>query len=241
MNAHDWFVEHRDTFVIRGLEPEEERVFLEHLAGCAECRDEITRLERDLRWLPMGVEPTAPRPGLKRRLVEGALGTRGRRVRWAVPIAAAAALALAAGTWWTGRAREQVLQQRVAQLRQQLDEVRDTLSIISGAGRVLQASITMDGHQGGLMIFADTKTHRWNVVVHGLPPAHPGEVYQFWFICSNGMVRGVQIHPNEVAPAFMTLGMPNDGGEVMGAALTVEAASGQSPEPKGKELAHLML
>jgi hypothetical protein len=99
----------------------------------------------------------------------------------------------------------------------------------------------MDGHQGGLMIFADVRTHRWNVVVHGLPPAAPGEVYQFWFICANGMVRSVEVHPSEAVPAFVTLGMPSMGGEVKGAALSVEQQGEQSPEPKGKMLVHLIL
>ncbi|MGH7702938.1 MAG: anti-sigma factor, partial [Gemmatimonadales bacterium] len=68
-----------------------------------------------------------------------------------------------------------------------------------------------------------------------------GEVYQFWFICENGMVRGVEVHVDETSPAFMTLSMPAEGGEVRGAALTVEPAAEHSPTPTGKELAHLML
>jgi hypothetical protein len=240
MNPHDWFVEHRTAFVVRTLDEREAASFREHLEGCAECRNEVARIERDLAWLPMGVTPAEPRPGLTRRLVEGAVGARRRRISW-LPLAAAAALVLFAFAGWVGADRRSERIEAVASsLRGELSATRDTLSIIRGAARVLQASFRMDGHQGGMTIFADTRTHRWNVVVHGLPEAHPGEVYQFWFICDNGMVRGTEVHLTESSPAFMTLSMPPEGGQVLGAALTVEPA-GHTGEPRGKTLAHVML
>ena len=241
MNSHEWFIEHRTAFVVRSLERPEERSFTEHLAGCDECRAEIARIERDLAWLPMAVAPVAARPGLRRELVEAVLGGGRRRSRRPVVLALAASLMLALGLWGWGRRQATALSAEIAELQGRLNATRDTLSIMRGAGRVLQASIKMDGHQGGLMIFADQRSRRWNVVVHGLPPAHAGEVYQFWFICENGMVRGVEVHVNETSPAFMTLSMPVEGGEVRGAALTVEPAAETSAAPTGKELAHLML
>jgi hypothetical protein len=84
-------------------------------------------------------------------------------------------------------------------------------------------------------------THRWNVVLHGLPAAPPGEKYQLWFICADGMVRGVELVPTQSGPTFVNVGMPERGGGVLGAALSVEPASNQSDVPRGKELAHLML
>lgn len=99
----------------------------------------------------------------------------------------------------------------------------------------------MDGEEGGLLIFADDVSHRWNVVVHGLPPAPAGEKYQFWFICSDGMVRGATVASAGGRPAFLTLGMPREGGTVMGAALTLEPKSNVSRESRGKALAKLML
>jgi len=30
------------------------------------------------------------------------------------------------------------------------------------------------------------------VVIHDLPQLPPGERYQFWFICDDGMVRGAE-------------------------------------------------
>jgi hypothetical protein len=68
VTAHDWYVENRAAFLARTLEPGEERTFRDHLVRCDECARELARLERELAWLPMGVAPAAPAPGLARRL-----------------------------------------------------------------------------------------------------------------------------------------------------------------------------
>jgi hypothetical protein len=119
--------------------------------------------------------------------------------------------------------------------------VRDTLAIMRSADRVRHASIRMGNQHGGMVIFADDRTHRWNVVVYGLPAPLPGEVCQFWFITDTGMVRGVEVKNDGRWPAFMTLPMPPSGGAVMGAALTLEPEGSASAAPRGKELAHLMM
>ena len=43
MTAHQWFVEHRTAFVIRSLDPDEDRAFQAHLQGCEECRTAVER------------------------------------------------------------------------------------------------------------------------------------------------------------------------------------------------------
>lgn len=241
MNPHEWFVEHRTAFAVRGLAPEEEEKFLEHLPGCAECREEVARLNREFAWLPMAVAPVPPRPGLRRELVEAVLGNRRRSVRSIARPAAAAAAVLVVGVWSWGRQHSATLTREITMLRRQLTAVEDTLSVMRRASRVLQAKIEMDGHEGGLTIFTDDRTHRWNVVVNGLPPAGPGEIYQFWFITEDGMVRGVKVHVDGATSALMTLGMPAGAGAVTGACLTLESAADSTGQPKGKELAKLML
>jgi hypothetical protein len=77
------------------------------------------------------------------------------------------------------------------------------------------------------------------VVVHGLPPAPAGNVYQFWFITETGMVRSVTVNADTARPAFVTLPMPPVRSPVMGAALTVEPALNRSSEPQGQQLAHV--
>jgi hypothetical protein len=227
--------------VTRTLEESELRTFEEHLARCPECTAEVGSIERDLAWLAMGVPPVPLKPGLRRRLIEGVLEPRGRRwMRRAMPAALAASLALAAAGWLAGRTEVERLKAAVEQRDTYLAALMDTLSIMRGADRVLQASIDVDGRQGGILIFDDAVTHRWNVVVHGLPPAPEGQVYRFWFICEEKMVPGAEVQAGG-KPALFTLPMPPEGGKVMGAALTVESLSTPPMEPRGRKLAELML
>ena len=245
MTSHEWFIEHRTSFVIRTLEPDEERSFREHLIGCAECRAEVERSEGELAWLPMGVAPVAPRPGLTRSLVDGALGARRRSPGWLVPVSLAASLLLSVGSWFwawsTVRGFEDSVAVERERLGRELAMTRDTLGIIRQAGMVRHADITMGAHKGGLIIFADTETHRWNVMVYGLPAPLPGQVCQFWFITDSGMVKSVPVQTQMGAPAFVTLGMPSAPGRVMGAALTMESEGSSNAAPQGPQLAHLML
>lgn len=246
-NMHEWFIEHRAAFVARSLDRRDEKAFVDHLVRCDECTREVARLEQELAWLPMATAPVAPRPGLQRKLLEGALGV--GRWRWTrlTTAAVAASLLLSVGVY----ARDRLVQQRLqAELTRQeqaltartsaLAAVQDTLSIMRDAARVLQANFTMHGHPGGVLIFADEHSHRWNVVVHGLPPAGPGEMYQFWFIAPDGMIRAAEVHPNPAGPVLLTLSMPSSG-PVLGAALSVEPMHEQSPGPQGQVLAHLTL
>ncbi|MGH7536509.1 MAG: hypothetical protein ACREMG_13150, partial [Gemmatimonadales bacterium] len=154
MNAHDWYLETRAAFVARALEPGEERTFIDHLARCKECTAEVARLERDLSWLPMGVPPVAPRPGLVREIASHVLD-RPRRPRW-MPWAVAAAAAVAAALiGYRGERQRLVLESRLATRQEELLALTDTLSILRQAQQVLQARISMDGHQGGLLIFQE--------------------------------------------------------------------------------------
>jgi anti-sigma-K factor RskA len=240
MSAHQWYTENRAAYVARSLEPDEERTFRDHLVRCEACTREVDRLARELGWLPMGVAPVAPAPGLARRMAAEILD-RPSRWRRRLPLAAAAAALLAAGGGLLVlQSREHHLERLLAAREGRLTALEDTLSVLRQANNVLQAQISMDGHQGGLVIFQDAVSHRWCVVVHGLPPAPADSVYQFWFITQTGMVRSVEVHADMRRPAFMTLPMPGVAAPVMGAALTVEPAVSRSSEPQGAMLAHLV-
>jgi anti-sigma-K factor RskA len=242
VNPHDWFVEHRIDYATHTLDGEDTATFEAHLPNCAECREEVARIDQELRWLGMEVAPVAPHPGLRRRIVDHVLeGKPASRRRWLTPVALAASALLAVAGWYAGHHKVLQLESRVAELQLQSTALADTLSVIRRAGRVLQAGFEMDQRHGGLVIFTDETTHRWSVVVHGLPPAPAGTTYQFWFICSDGMVRGSRIDHTGERPMMFTTGMPERGGAVLGAALTVEPVGVNSGPPQGRELAHLRL
>jgi hypothetical protein len=243
MTTHEWFAEQCTPFTIHRLDAEAERNFREHLRGCEECQAEIAEIQQDLAWLSTGVWPRNPRPALASALAERALDRKPRCPPWALPVAVAAGIVLLLGAWmWTGFSRASLRSSMVeerAALLNQVSSTRDTLDIIRAAGRVRHADIIVGDRQGGLVIFADDRTQRWNVVVYGLPAPNPGEVRQFWFVTETGMVKGVEVKTDGTAPTFLTLGMPRSGGRVKGAALTVEVAGSDGPQPMGPELAHL--
>jgi hypothetical protein len=239
MNAHDWYVENRAGFVARSLEPAEERTFRDHLARCAECTAEVTRLERELAWLPMALPPQAASPSFPRRAATRILERRGRWRQWVPYGVAAAAVLLAIGAGYRGTEERRALRTVLADREHRLVALEDTLSVLRGARQVVQIPIAMEGRQGGLLIFQEPVSHRWCVVVHGLPPAPAGNVYQFWFITESGMVRSVTLKADAPHPAFFTLPMPPVRSPVMGAALTVEPALNRSSEPQGQQLAHV--
>ena len=245
MNPHDWFAEHAVEYATRTLDAEDARAFEAHLVQCDACRREVVEIEQDLGWLPMGLPPATPRPGFRERIVAGVLGRRraARRVSWVLPTALAASLLLAVGGWYLGSARSRALARELEVQRAAVAALQDTLSIMRKAGRILQATFEDGRTSGGVLIFADEVTHRWNVVIHGLPPAPQGYQYQFWFICDDGMVRGTEVAAQTSGPTMFTTGMPQPEScpEVKGAALTEEPVAERQGPPRGRSLAHLML
>ena len=211
---HEWFVENRLEYATRTLEPEDERTFEAHLAGCEECQVEVAgsrAISAGCRWRST---PVAPRPGLRRRIAERVLGEKPRPSSRAIPRGrAGGARGVGAAGGREDGSRDQCAGRPVSSRswraqRAAIAALMDTLSIMREAGRVLQASVDVNGTRGGLLIFADEATHRWNVVVHGLPPAPPGYRYQFWFICDDGMVRGNEVQASTSRPTMFTTGMP---------------------------------
>jgi hypothetical protein len=244
MMPHEWFIEHRLDYATRTLDPEDAKRFEAHLDGCEECRREIARIEQDLSWLPMGLPPIEPRPGFRRRVIEHVLESRSARSpRWLLPAALAASVFLFTAGWYLGWFRVGSLQRELEDQRAVVAALKDTLSIMRQAGRVLQANVEIGHTRGGVLIFADEVTHRWNVVIHGLPPAAAGYRYQFWFVCADSMVRGVEVAADTLRPTMFTTGMPEQQTcpIVKGAALTEESVADAQGPPRGKSLAHLML
>lgn len=242
MRTHDWFIERRAEFATNTLDPEEARAFTDHLIRCEECREEVAAIEQDLALLPMAVNPVTPRPGFRWKVTAAALGQRRPGwLTWAPLLAAAVVMAVALGAVRRASVREATLAAELNRSRTALVALGDTVAVLRRAARIMQATIEMDNHRGNLLIFADDVTHRWNVVLQGLPPAPDGAKYQFWFICADGMVRSAELTPTGTGAVMVTLGMPETGGAVLGASLSVEPMDNASNTPAGRELAHLML
>lgn len=242
MTSHDWYVEHRASWVARALDTEEARSFADHLKRCPECREAVAELERDLSWLPLGVAPVAPRPGFRRDILDRIVGARRHsRWGWVVPAALAASLLISLGVIRGQHQRLEVVSGELANRDATLAALRDTLSVEHDAAQVVHASFAAAGKACNITIIADPHTHRWNVVVHGLPPANAGETYQFWFITDDGMRRGVAIDAVTGRVASFVTDMPPGNAKVMGAALSIERAESRGGPMKGTELTKIMM
>jgi Anti-sigma-K factor rskA/Putative zinc-finger len=170
---HTGYREEIGAYLLGALTDLERQAFERHVAGCAECRDELERLRPAADALPRGVEQVEPPPGLKASLMEvvesearersGAPAAR-RRIRLpSLPrfrpalVAAALALGLLAGFG-------------LAQLGG--DDNERTLAATVDQGRLPDASgslsIQGDGQDGAILS------------VHGMPPAGRARVYQAW-------------------------------------------------------------
>jgi Anti-sigma-K factor rskA/Putative zinc-finger len=170
---HTGYREEIGAYLLGALTDLERQAFERHVAGCAECRDELERLRPAADALPRSVEQVEPPPALKASLMEvvesearersGAPAAR-RRIR--LPslagfrpalVAAALALGLLAGFG-------------LAQLGGDDDE--RMLAATVDQGRLPDASgslsIQGDGEDGAILS------------VHGMPPAGRARVYQAW-------------------------------------------------------------
>jgi len=199
------------AYVLDALDPSDLEAFEEHLATCVRCRELVAELSGAAAALAYAVPPVSPPPALRARILEAARAERPNvvalRPRWAMPAAAAAAIAACAaiglGAWdlslhdQLGAARDQALQ-RIP--------LRCSSPSCGAAGSVVVAS----GGSGAL-------------VLSNLVAAPAGKTYQAWVIrgravASAGLFRGGQ------ATTIVTLSQPVRAGSLV--AVTVEPAGG---------------
>jgi anti-sigma factor RsiW len=174
---HTEYREEIGAYLLGALTDLERQAFERHVAGCAECRDELERLRPAADALPRSVEQVEPPPGLKTSLMDvverearerpGAPAARQRATRRIrLPslagfrpalVAAALALGVVAGFG-------------VAQLGG--DDGARTVAATVDQGRLPDASgslrIQGDGEDGAILS------------VHGMPSPGDDRVYQAW-------------------------------------------------------------
>src|SRR5829696_425467 len=67
--GHEHWQDATGAYVLGALAETERAAFEEHLAGCPACREEVDQLLPAARALPISVEPVAPPPSLKARIM----------------------------------------------------------------------------------------------------------------------------------------------------------------------------
>jgi anti-sigma-K factor RskA len=252
MTEHHWLTEHLVEYVTDQLTDDDRALVEAHLPQCAACQAEVDAIANDLRYLPMGAPPMAPRPGFRSRVLAAATGrpSAARQTPTWLVTGLAAATALAAGLAWQSQRTAAVLRGDLSAAEAELRAAHasaialtDTLSIVRAAGKIVYTALAMPGQRGGVVLIDDPTTHRWQVVAHGLPQLARGQRYQFWFICEDGMARGVPIIPTAAGSAALTTDMPTTPpGKILGATITIESDGVPVPASgHGPKIATLML
>lgn len=202
-------------YVAGVLDENERRELSAHLeSGCPACAGALAEAHAVLNQVPLALEPVAPSPDVRRRLLErteervSASRPERRRSPLAAWIAAPVAAALAAAATFflvavpmRGRLERQGL--RIAELETaartakgmvdtQTAELQRLRADVSRAHRVTSRPDTLVvGLRGtpvepnaGARIFWDKAAARWYLFVSGMQPPVAGRTHQLWFITS---------------------------------------------------------
>ena len=237
------------AFVLDSLEPADEARVRAHLESCAECRKEEAALRAVAMSIGESVAELAPPPGLRERILaqariespartgsarsgeSGSPAGNWRRSRWSpwVATAAAALLALSAGSWgliehFSGSSRATVMTSAP------LAPVEKLLA--SGDAKVISLSPSQDSQARGVLLTNPT-TGATYLLLTSVPELHSPRVYALWYmVLKSGTLIPVRIGQAERAGAYRVNRGPRGFATV---ALTREPEPGDSA-PRGPVL-----
>jgi anti-sigma-K factor RskA len=169
------------AYALDALEGSELEAFEEHLARCAECRENVATFQRVAAELAHDVDAPAPPPALRDRILDQAAVERPKvvqlpRRRWAFPVAAAAAvaagIAAVALAFWAAD-----LSQQVDELQADQHRANEALIALTDPSASLFA---LEGADGVLIVQEDSGEGK--LVISGLESAPADKTYEAWVI-----------------------------------------------------------
>jgi anti-sigma-K factor RskA len=210
------------AYALDALDAEEREAFARHLAQCAECREAVAAFQDVAADLAYDADAPPPSPVLRDRILQQARGDGANvvalpRRRWALPVAAAAAVAagvaaLALSFW-------------AADLSQQLDDQRAAAHLSEEAVAVLAdpdtRRIALEGADG-VLVLDDEAATGW-LVVRGLESAPEAMTYEAWVI-EDGEALPAGLFRGGGVSTVVELTRPVPAGAVV--AVTVERSGG---------------
>jgi len=165
-------------YALDALSPDERTSFEEHLATCADCRDELASFWEVTGSLAYAAAGPVPPPELRERLLASARAERPnvvpiRRRSWTTGAAAGAAAvaavaAIALGLWGLS------LSDDLDSTRSALDGQRAVAELLADDSA---RAISLEGANGKVVVGEDGRAA---LVVHGLEPAPSGKAYEIW-------------------------------------------------------------
>jgi anti-sigma-K factor RskA len=167
------------AYALDALDDDERVEFEHHLAACERCRADLPGLRNAASALAEDVDPVAPPPELRQRVLDEARADRPNVVPlktrraaqplvWVAGVAAAAAVALAV---WGGLEHRSLDRERSARRA-----AERALAVLGDRQATLAA---LNGGDGTLAVASDG---RGVLTVAGLPTAPSGKTYEAWVI-----------------------------------------------------------
>lgn len=232
------------AYAVDALDDLERIRFEEHLAACADCRDEVASL-RDTTWMLGGLTDTAPPPEMRDRLLAGIKEIRplppetaprhraietpepteaspGRnRFGWRTFAAAAAVLAMVG----TGTVAA------VELIREDSSQTMSTAERVLSAKDATTVAVDLPGAARARVV-RSVSENRAVLVTSGMPAAPNGKVYELWLQHDDVMVPA-GLMPEGSDQTFVLKG---DAADASAAGITVEPEGG-SDEPTSAPIA----
>jgi anti-sigma-K factor RskA len=210
------------AYALDALEGKDLEAFEEHLARCAECRENVTTFQRVAAELAYDVDAPEPPGGLRDRILDRAAAERPKvvalpRRRWALPVAATAAvaagIAAVALAFWAAD-----LSQQVDELQADQHQANEALIALIDPSA---SHYALDGANGVLVV--DNETGEGKLVISGLASAPSDMTYEAW------VIEGEQAAPAGLFSGgddqtVVPLSVPVPEGAIV--AVTVEQAGG---------------
>jgi anti-sigma-K factor RskA len=251
LHDHTRFDELAVGHALSALEPEEERVFLQHLATCAACERNVQEHRETLTLLALSADPADPPPSVLEGIRAGMAGdtrtgppaappsvplqgahsldeARARRsgrstrnLQW-VGAAAAAALVLSLGAW------NLVLRDDRDAAEQYGDRLAAAVRDLAEPG---STSVPLETDDGSVVAVAVVQDSEVSLVVDGLEPNDSGTTYVLWAQDRTGGVRPVGAFDVEQSQVDVVEDLPVEGGVESVTAYLVSNEQGDEPPP----------
>ena len=205
---HDQYAELAVGYALYALEPEEEQLFLAHLAACATCEKAVAEHAETLAHLAYAAEPADPPPALLEGIREGVRAS-GREASFPVPVSLDAARekradrqrpGLRRAATWVGAAAAFALIASLGVWNTALQRDRDEQQVLTGnLARAVEAlrteggrTVPLAGDDGQVVAVAIVHDDSMELVVDGLAP-NDGDAtsYVLWAKDRVGSVRAV--------------------------------------------------
>jgi len=232
------------AYVLDALDADETAAFEAHLAGCAECREEVASLRETAAFLGRA-EAQSPPPALRRRVLDAITTTtqeRGpqpspapelpfrRRFGWRRPLAAAAAVIMVGGLAAGGAVvyRDHRSDQQAVAAEAQMMRIATAPDAVSHPVELGTSHVVMSLAMSAAALVGE----------HVPAPPDRGMVYQVWMVHGDGSTAaGPTFTPDDGDVLAIVKGDLSTVSELM----VTEEPDGGSPAPTGPKVAVVAL